>query len=271
MTTNSSNPTLRNARRAGRVNRSLMALTVHGHPGNPGNPVKPVSLTKPMIPMILTIPMSSENCAGGSPVGGDFLIRDAVPSDSTLIAGDVLAGMGYDVFSGSAGKIEIGGRNFSPGEAVGVFREVCIREDTLYSWKRTRVACVGGVPAGTLTAYPSDDYPQLRALTWGLLGAGASSDAEPECRPGEFYLDSLAVLPECRGLTFANGGSTGRIGHLLLLDGIEVGRSKGFSRVSLIVDKSRPRLCAYYSALGFRPDGDVLFFGHLYDRLVLNL
>ena len=215
--------------------------------------------------------MSFENFAGDDPVGGDFLIRDAVPSDSPLIAGNILAGMGYDVFSGSAGEIEIGGRNLSVSEAVGIFSEVCLREDTLYSWTRTRVACVGGVPIGTLTAYPSDDYPQLRALTWGLLGAGVLADAEPECRPGEFYLDSLAVLPEYRGLTFANGGSTGRIGHLLLLDGIEVGRSKGFRRVSLIVDKSRPRLCAYYSALGFRHDGEVLFFGHLYDRLVLEL
>ncbi len=215
--------------------------------------------------------MSSENFAGDDPVGGGFLIRDAVPSDSHLIAGDILAGMGYDVFSGSAEEIEIGGRNLSPEEAVGLFSGVCIREDTLYSWTRTRVACVGGVPVGTLTAYPSDDYPPLRTLTWGLLEAGESSDAEPECRPGEFYLDSLAVLPGYRGMTFTDGGSTGRIGHLLLLDGIEVGRGKGFRRVSLIVDKSRPRLCAYYSALGFRPDGDVLFFGHLYDRLVLEL
>lgn len=215
--------------------------------------------------------MNPEKCIGDAPGGGDFLIRDAVSSDSTLIAGSILAGVGYDVFSGSAEEIEIGGRNLGVSEAVGIFSEVCLREDTLYSWMRTRVACVGGKPVGTLTAYSSDDYPSLRALTWGLLGAGESSEVESECRPGEFYLDTLAVLPEYRGMTFANGGSTGRIGRLLLLDGIEEGRGKGFRRVSLIVDKSRPRLRAYYSGLGFRPDGDVLFFGHLYDRLVIEL
>lgn len=90
----------------------------------------------------------------------------------------------------------------------------------------------------------------------------------PECLPGEFYLDSLAVLPEFRRMTFEYAGSTDRIGHLLMLDGIEEGRRKGLHRISLIVDKAKPRLNSYYSALGFRPDGEVLFFGHLYNRMV---
>ena len=94
---------------------------------------------------------------------------------------------------------------------------------------------------------------------------------EPECLPGEFYLDSMAVLPEFRRMTFEYAGSTDRIGHLLMLDGIEEGRRKGFPRISLIVDKAKPRLFAYYSALGFRPDGEILFFGHLYDRMIKDL
>lgn len=94
---------------------------------------------------------------------------------------------------------------------------------------------------------------------------------EPECRPGEFYLDSMAVLPEFRRMAFEYAGATDRIGHLLMLDGIEEGRRKGFPRISLIVDKSKPRLFTYYSALGFRPDGEILFFGHLYDRMIKDL
>lgn len=222
----------------------------------------------------------------------EFIIRDAVPSDCGFIARNVLAGMGYEVFADADGdaKIELGPVSLSVPDAVRIFGEVCARPDTLYSFARTRVACVDGKAVGSLTAYSGDDYLPLRDLTWGLLNsalaAGVSSgsepsrneacpsgmpSAEPECLPGEFYLDSMAVLPEYRRMTFEYAGSTDRIGHLLMLDGIGMGRGKGFRRVSLIVDKAKPRLNAYYSALGFRSDGEILFFGHLYNRMIRTM
>ena len=238
-----------------------------------------------------------------------FTIRDAQPSDGEFIARNVLAAMGYEVFSdaGTDPKIEIGPASMNIDEAVVAFGEVCARPDALYSYTRTRVACVDGRPVGSLTAYSGDDYLPLRDLTWGLLNsifdgsalpekglprvvpetdsaADASTESidneyasgafplqEPECLPGEFYLDSMAILPEFRGKAYEYAGSTDRIGHLLMLDGIEQGRRKGFPRISLIVDKSKPRLKSYYSALGFRPDGEILFFGHLYDRMIKDL
>ncbi len=198
-----------------------------------------------------------------------FTIRDAEPSDGCFIARNVLAAMGYDVFSdsGTVPGIELGSVTYSVPDTLARFGELCARPDTLYSYTRTRIACVDGISAGSLTAYPGDDYLRLRELTWGLL-APAVRHPEPECRPGEFYLDSMAILPEFRGRTFEYAGSTDRIGHLLMLDGIEEGRRKGFPLISLIVDKEKPRLYAYYSALGFRPDGEIFFFGHLYDRMV---
>lgn len=215
---------------------------------------------------------------------GTFSIRDAKPSDSEFIARNVLAAMGYEVFTDAAAdsRIEVGSASLNIQDAIKAFGEVCARPDTLYSYTRTRVACVGGKAVGTLTAYSGDDYQPLRDLTWELLNsvfAESGSDdssvasglAEPECRPGEFYLDSMAILPEYRRMTFEYAGSTDRIGHLLMLDGIEQGRWKGFPRISLIVDKAKPRLFAYYSALGFRPDGEILFFGHLYDRMIKDL
>ena len=243
-------------------------------------------------------------------VAGTFTIRDAKPSDGEFIARNVLAAMGYEVFSGAEAdpKIEIGSASLNIHEAVVAFGEVCARPDTLYSYTRTRVACVDGRPVGSLTAYSGDDYLPLRDLTWGLLNSifdgsalpvedsprvapgtdstaiDASSESadneyasgtfplpEPECLPGEFYLDSMAILPEFRGKAYEYVGSTDRIGHILMLDGIEEGRRKGFPRISLIVDKAKPRLKTYYSALGFRPDGEILFFGHLYDRMIKDL
>ncbi len=198
-----------------------------------------------------------------------FTIRDATPSDGRFIAMNVLAAMGFDVFSGTDCQ-----------DVLDDFGKVCARPDTLYSYARTRIASVDGRPAGSLTAYPGDDYPPLRKFTWGLLdpifGTGSRNGdeapavppQEAECRPGEFYLDSLAILPEYRGMAFEYSGMNDRIGHLLMLDGIRIAGGMGYRRVSLIVDKSKPRLAAYYSALGFRPDGEILFFGHLYDRMV---
>ncbi len=227
----------------------------------------------------------------------EFLVRDAVPSDGGFIARNVLAAMGYDVFAdaGAGSEIGIGSAFLTVQDAVRIFGEVCAGPDTLYSFARTRIACVDGKAVGSLTAYSGDDYLPLRDFTWGLLNAAfakvagkaadsasgsgdqssASEQGSPsmasECLPSEFYLDSMAVLPEFRRMTFEYAGSTDRIGHLLMLDGIEEGRRKGFPRISLIVDKAKPRLFTYYSALGFHPDGEVLFFGHLYDRMVKEL
>ncbi len=218
----------------------------------------------------------------------EFTIRDAKPSDGEFIARNVLAAMGYEVFNDADFVIELASATLTVPDAVKVFGEVCARPDTLYSHTRTRVACVDGKAAGSLTAYSGDSYLPLRDRTWGLLNsafasnddascegvAGTASEvscAEPECLPGEFYLDSMAVLPEYRRMTFEYAGSTDRIGHLLMLDGIEESRRKGLQRISLIVDKLKPRLFTYYSALGFRPDGEILFFGHLYDRMIKEL
>ena len=196
-------------------------------------------------------------------MAGIFTIRDGEPQDGELIARNVLAAVGYDMF----GEPEERAQWMLPKMA-----EVCRREDTLYSYTRTRVACVDGAPVGSLTAYPGDGYLELRKFTWGLFGnevANPDSVADIECRPGEFYLDSMALLPEFRGGTYEYYGTTDRIGHLLMLDGIKKGRDLGFKKISLIVEQDRPRLRSYYSALGFRTDGELTFFGDPYYRMVL--
>jgi ribosomal protein S18 acetylase RimI-like enzyme len=202
----------------------------------------------------------------------EFIIRDAMPSDSEFIAKNVLAAMGYEVFNDAAAEIDLASSRLSVQEAISVFSKVCIRPDTLYSFARTRIACVNGTAVGSLTAYSGDDYLTLRERTWGLLDDSSDMlSMQPECSPGEFYLDSLAVLPEYRRMTFEYAGTADRIGHLLMLDGIEAGRRQGFPRISLIVDRAKPRLNAYYSALDFQPDGEIIFFGHSYRRMVKDL
>lgn len=226
----------------------------------------------------------------------DFIIRNAQPSDADFIARTVMSGVGYAAFDENAQNqpIEFNGGAIPMSSAVEAFKAICAREDTMYSFARTRIACVDGRLAGALISYPGGENAELRDFTWGLLNDESSpaadasnpetsspvscecdsaadpfADAEPECEAGEYYLDSLAVHPSFRGRTFEYEGTQEKLGHILLLDGISRGKSLGYARTSLIVDVDRPRLQHYYSQLGFRPVRELLFFGHHYTRMVL--
>ena len=224
-----------------------------------------------------------------------FIIRNAQPSDADFVARTVLSGVGYAAFDEEALRepIELTDSFMPLSSAVDVFRDICAREDTLYSYTRTRIACVDGRSAGALISYPGEDNVALRTFTWSLLDGDSSSaaaasnpetssqesgdcdssadlfaDVDEECEAGEYYLDSLAVHPDFRGRLFEYDGVQEKLGHILLLDGIHRGQALGYTRTSLIVDVDRPRLQHYYSQLGFRPVRDILFFGHHYTRMV---
>ena len=234
-----------------------------------------------------------------------FVLRDAQSSDAEFIARTVLSGVGYAAFDEDAQnqEIDISVATVPMCAAVEAFAAICRREDTLYSYTRTRIACVDGRSAGALISYPGEENAALRTFTWNLLNPPAASceasnpavvepvetpaepspkvistnsmatntfsDVEPECESGEYYLDSLAVHPDFRSRLFDYEGVQEKLGHILLLDGIHRGQALGYTRTSLIVDVDRPRLKHYYSQLGFRPVRELLFFGHHYTRMVL--
>ena len=69
------------------------------------------------------------------------------------------------------------------------------------------------------------------------------------------------MLPE-----FRKGG----IGKSLVLDAIERGRKAGYSRFSLLAEKSSTHLVQYYTRLGFAVESSKLYFGSEYWRMVRN-
>lgn len=176
----------------------------------------------------------------------EIIIRNAVSSDSEFIAWTVMTAIGAEL------------------DGLDRALPMCQAEDTLYSWKNARIAVTeDGTVAGCLISYPGEIYERLRDRTWKrFLGNAEEKIArqkfESETFPGEYYLDSLAVKPECR----RHG-----IARLLMRDGIEKGCSLGFKRITLIAKSASPALLAYYGGMGFVAENRMTFFGEDYTRM----
>lgn len=136
--------------------------------------------------------------------------------------------------------------------------DICGRTDTLYSYRNALVAKVGDEVVGCLISYPGDDYETKRSTTFAALDGAGPSDTETV--PGEYYLDTLALLPAARGH---------RIGLRLMENAIDYAtRELGYDRFTLLVDVDKPRLETYYTMLDFQRDARVHFMGHPYYRMV---
>lgn len=184
----------------------------------------------------------------------DIKIREARPDDAPFVAWAVLTALDLDE------------------SALDRFSRSCADEKSLYSWKNALIAEADGKPAGCIVAYPGDVYDTARRYTWPRIWADGSSatgrkhpdidSIEPETQPGEFYLDTLAVIPAFRGAG---------IGRLLIGSAMRRGRDAGYRRFSLIADIHKSGLLNYYAQIGFSTVGEIDFFGHRYYRMQKNL
>lgn len=179
----------------------------------------------------------------------EICIRDALRDDVPFIAQCVIAAAHLS--------------DFTPNPMYdGEFLDICGREDTLYSYRRTRILTVDGIPAGCMVSYPGDIYETARKVTFKMftdVSQEVSDATGTEAFTGEWYLDSLAIVPDHRGSGF---------GTLLIRDAIQTGQKLGYKKFSLIVEKASPELQSYYASFGFRPENDICFFGEPYMRMV---
>lgn len=175
------------------------------------------------------------------------IIRRATRDDVAFVAECVLASV--DLYDFKEESIE-----------KDIAELVCGREDTLYSYRNAEIAVLDGVPAGCLVSYDGASYLEARRLTFKYFrDAGRSMDeSEMETGPGEYYLDSMAVKPEFRGLG---------IGLELLWNAVRRAQEEGFERITLLVSKDKPELRKYYSRLGFIPKTDIYAFGESFLKM----
>ena len=168
-----------------------------------------------------------------------IMVRAAQREDAEVIAEAVVMAVGYD----------------TSHPLYPVFLTLAGRENTQYSYLNALIGEVGGVAAGALVGYDGARLAELREPIYPLLEEhlGTSLHIEDETEAGEFYLDSLGVLPAFRGLG---------VGRALLTAMTERAFTEGHERVGLIVDFANPDAERLYTSLGFERVGTKRFLGH---------
>ena len=139
---------------------------------------------------------------------------------------------------------------------------IATTEETIYSYENTIVAEVDGKVVGAMCAYDGADYQRLKQPIVDVLGADSGFAQLKETGAGEFYLDSVGVLPEYRGRGIASS---------LFEAQCERAASLGHKKAGLIVDEDKPQAEALYARLGFTYLDDKDFFGHTMKHMVRNL
>lgn len=136
-----------------------------------------------------------------------------------------------------------------------IFVKLAARDDAQYSYCNTLIAEADGARVGAVVGYDGSRLYELRAPLLALIKEkmGEVFDIEDETSAGEFYCDSLAVLPSHRGRG---------IGRSLLLSMREKAFADGFNRMGLLVDVDNPGAEALYSSLGFERVNPTTFLGH---------
>lgn len=188
------------------------------------------------------------------PVVPIALLRDATMDDAPFISRVVLAGI--EMLDIDAAL---------PDEQRNLYDHlvgICRMDDTLYSYRNTRIAEINGSVVGALVAYDGACYAEMRKKTFGLVRQTSGMDLNHnamETGPGEFYLDSMAISSDFRGAG---------IGKMLMRDRVDFALSNGFQKVTLLVDKDKPRLQRYYECEGFIFSEEMFVFGSWYNKLV---
>lgn len=186
-----------------------------------------------------------------------MIMRPATPEDAVFLGRCVCEGIGFEIFEKE--------NEFNTKVASGL-APLAAREDTLYSYRHALVAEVDGEVAGTLISYPGEYYHQMRNTTFRELPhfRELDLDAMPdEAGAGEYYLDTLAVLPQYRRRGVGTSLMQARIAW--------AEQNHPDLSISLLVDPDNLNGQRIYTRLGFViTDWNVVAFNHLYWKMIKN-
>ena len=175
----------------------------------------------------------------------NIIVREATPEDATIIAQVVAMAIGD----------EEGVRHYCGDDYIGVLTAIASCDNTQYSWRYALVAEVDSHVAGAVVGYDGAELRTLRNGTFEVLSKtiGRVPNIVDETEAGEYYLDSVGVLPEHRGMG---------VGRALVEAICKRAFASGHRRVGLIVDMENPMAESLYTSLGFERVGSRPFFIH---------
>ena len=182
--------------------------------------------------------------------GGNVEFRRAAVDDAAIVAHIVAMAFGEDLTRRLCGDA---------GETL--FEELVRRDDTQYSYRNVLVCEVDGEVVGAVCGYDGARLHELRApvLETILMRCGAMPEVADETSAGEFYLDTLGVLPQVRGRG---------LGAELIRRMRDEAFAEGHECVSLLVDEDNRAAERLYERLGFRRSDEVDLLGHKMFRML---
>jgi len=185
-------------------------------------------------------------------VVGDMEFRRAVADDAAVVAHIVAMAFGADMTRRLCGDA---------GEAL--FEEFVRRDDTQYSYRNVLVCSMDGEVVGAVCGYDGARLHELRAPVLDIVRrrCGSVPEVADETSAGEFYLDSLGVLPHAQGRG---------LGAELVRRMRDEAFAEGHECVALLVDEDNVPAERLYEHLGFRRCGEVDLLGHRMFRMKCN-
>ena len=143
--------------------------------------------------------------------------------------------------------------------------DVCVQENTHYSYRNTFIAELDGEIAGIMIAVDGKNYrfqrenmyPQLKGLFDVAFGKGWE-DMEDEAKAGEYYIDSLSV-----SLPYRNKG----VGTALITHAKQQAKALGTERLTLAVEPMNSAK-TLYQRMGFWYEREITIFNEVYHLYV---
>lgn len=186
-----------------------------------------------------------------------MIIRQASKQHANAIAKAVIMAVGEDICNSFAAP------DHSTADVERLFTHLASLDDSQYSYRNSLVALTGnGDVAGVCIGYDGALLHTLRQRFFEAAKAMLGRDMErmdDETSPDEFYLDTLAVMPQHRGKG---------IGSALLKAMAQHAKATN-KPAALLVDKANPKAEALYRSLGFRYIDDRPFAGVMMSHMRL--
>lgn len=185
-----------------------------------------------------------------------MIIRKARVGDSEAITTLLMLATGEVIYR------FIGEKNFQ--KATDFLNHFVKNRNNQYSFQNCYVAEEDGGIVGAVLAYDGARLQELRmpVLEYIHQHFDPKLSVEDETQVGEFYIDSLAVLPNQQGKG---------IGAKLLQYVINEQATQSGRTIGLLVDKANPGAKRLYLNLGFEPVGEKKLLGISLEHLQLKV